>query len=310
MFKRFLFCLPLIASFTVALAQPIVPGAALPGPPAGPYLPVPPVVPPSHQPCDCCAAKPFYDTKAWAPFVGTVAVLTQQRPQFNTSVPSLADQVVVIWDLHTKSGVPFDTWWTTTNPPSIPTTQYFSDPSWTAKNMGDVFGQSLDGKGNIYVAATTAYGNYKVGALATGNSTLQNTGQIYKIPSNTATPTPVPFVLLPNDGNGIGNIYYDCEFDSLYATDFYNGLIYRITPTGPPRQHRRPHRYYSADPVGSRRQSAIRHRCCRQSAWQSCDSRNGQGFTLQLRCAWPAPLGGHRVQEPAVVQHLGPLPGP
>lgn len=217
MFSRFLFCLPLIASLSAAVAQQAAPAAH-------PTAPT--------NPCDCCAAKPYYETKAWAPFIGTVAVLTQQRPQTNTSVPSLMDQVVVIWDLHIKSGVAFDTWWTTAYPPSNPPTQYFSDPTWNFKNLGDVFGQSLDGKGNIYVAATTAYGNYKVGGLATGSTTQQSTGQIYKIPSNTATPTPVPFALLPNDGNGIGNIHYDCDFDSLYATNFYDGLIYRMNAAG------------------------------------------------------------------------------
>jgi hypothetical protein len=245
MFKRFLFCLPLIAFFTTALAQ--IPA---PRPPA-PVTPVPsgPVgggqtngdAHPSKTPCDCCAGKPHYaDNKDWTPFIGTVAVMTQQRPQANSSVPSLMDQVVVIWDLHIKSGVPFDTWWTTTNPPSNPTTRYFSDPTWNYKNLGDVFGQTLDDKGNIYVAATAVYGSgswpfaagNQVGSIATGGSAAKNAGQIYKIPSNTATPTPVAFALLPSDANGIGNLHYDCDFASLYATNFYDGLIYRIDATG------------------------------------------------------------------------------
>jgi hypothetical protein len=248
MFKRFLFCLPLIAFFTAALAQ-----TPAPRPPAAPapVTPVPSgpvgggqtnggVAHPPKTPCDCCAGKPSYgDNKDWTPLIGTVAVMTQQRPQNNSSVPSLMDQVVVIWDLHIKSGVPFDTWWTTTNPPSNPTTRYFSDPTWNYKNLGDVFGQALDDKGNIYVAATAIYGTgawpfaagNQVGTLATGSTAAKNAGQIYKIPSNTVTPMPTALALLPNDGNGIGNLHYDCDFESLYATNFYDGLIYRINAT-------------------------------------------------------------------------------
>lgn len=242
MLTRYLFCLPLIASLTAALAQTPVPRPSTP--PAASPAPVTPIPPggqnggpivhpvPAKMPCDCCAAKPHYgDNKDWAPFVGTVAVMTQQRLPTTSTAP-LADKVVVIWDLHTKSGVAFDTWWTTTNPPSNPTTRYFSDSTWNVKNLGDVFGQSLDGNGNIYVAATVVYGNSKVGALATGINNQQNAGQIYKIPSNTNAPTPVPFALLPNDANGIGNLYYDCDFDSLYATNFYDGLIYRMNSGG------------------------------------------------------------------------------
>src|SRR5690349_2948678 len=107
MFKRFLICLPVIASITAALAQ-----TPAPRPPAAPApaTAVPSAPPgggqtnggaahPSKPPCDCCAGKPNYaDNKDWTPLIGTVGVLTQQRPQANNSVPSLMNQVVVIWD--------------------------------------------------------------------------------------------------------------------------------------------------------------------------------------------------------------------
>jgi hypothetical protein len=199
MLKRFLFCLPIIACFSGALAQD---------------KPVPLPV----TPCDCCAAKPQYKDPKWGPFTGTVAVITQQRSQPGP----LLNQAVVIWDLHTKNGVPLNTWW---NPP------YYSDPSWTVANLGDVFGATLDGQGNIYVAATRSYSSANVGGLTGVTGTAnQRAGQIYKIANSSGVPT--PFVQLPNDGNGIGNIYYDCEFNSLYATDFFDGLIYRINAAG------------------------------------------------------------------------------
>jgi hypothetical protein len=184
---------------------------------------------PPNTPCDCCAAKPHYSSKDWAPFTGTVAVVTQQR-----AFPGpLLNQVVVIWDLHTKSGVPLNSWW---NPGSTPPTQYYSDPSWNVTNLGDVFGATLDGKGNIYVAATTVYGGGKVGTSAPAGTTgitgtnPAKAGQIFKIANGTGVPT--AFVQLANDGNGIGNLYYDCEFDSLYATNFRDGLIYRVNAAG------------------------------------------------------------------------------
>jgi hypothetical protein len=220
MFTRFLFCLPLIASFTAALAQGVAPSPGVPLP-NGP-------LPPSANPCDCCAAKPQYKTAGWAPFIGTVAVVTQQRPNDPGPLPN---QVVVIWDLHIKNGAPLNSWWNPpgSNPQSNPPTHYYSDPSWNVSNLGDVFGATLDGKGNIYVAATTSYGSANVGSLATG-SALQKAGQIYKIATGTGTPT--AFAQLPNNGNGLGNIYYDCEFDSLYATNFHTGLIYRMNAAG------------------------------------------------------------------------------
>src|ERR1043166_6838966 len=96
MFARFLFCVPLIVSLPVALAQTPVPRPSTAPPaspaPVAPVTPAPPnqqnggpIVLPSKVPCDCCAGKPHYgDNPAWAPFVGTVAVMTQQRPQANT----------------------------------------------------------------------------------------------------------------------------------------------------------------------------------------------------------------------------------
>ncbi|MHB8272577.1 hypothetical protein [Bradyrhizobium sp.] len=222
MFKRFLFCLPIVASFTTALAQaPALPPAIL-GTPGGPILPI--VPPPPNNPCDCCAAKPQYRDTKWSPFIGTVAVVTQRQPG---DLGPLPNQVVMIWDLHIKNGAPLNSWW---NPTSLPPTNYYSDPRWTDGFLGDVFGETLDGKGNIYVAATTVYGTGKVGSLATASTNPPKAGQIYKLANFTGTPT--AFVQLPNDGNGIGNIYYDCEFDSLYATNFYDGLIYRINAAG------------------------------------------------------------------------------
>ncbi len=53
---------------------------------------------------------------------------------------------------------------------------------------------------------------------------------IAKLANGTGTPS--LFVQLPNDGNGIGNVYFDCGCKSLLATNFYDGLIYEMDANG------------------------------------------------------------------------------
>jgi hypothetical protein len=64
---------------------------------------------------------------------------------------------------------------------------------------------------------------------AAGNA---GAGQIYKLPN--VSGVPVPFALLPQGpmGEGIGNLDYDCGHQSLYASDFNDGKIYRVDATG------------------------------------------------------------------------------
>jgi outer membrane protein OmpA-like peptidoglycan-associated protein len=240
MFTRFLFCLPLIVSLTAALAQdtrpllppgPVQPGPGLPVLPGQPGLglpvltgqpglglPVSPVQP--TPPCDCCGTKPKYSDAAWAPFTGTVAFVTQQAPPSANS--PLVNKVLVAWDLHVKNGMPLNSWW---NPSSLPATNYYSHGSWTKANLGDLFGMTLDNSGNIYVAATSIYSGPVGGGLSTGAG-VQKMGQIYKIANSTSAPS--AFRLLPSTGAGLGNLHYDCERNSLYATSFDTGLIYQL----------------------------------------------------------------------------------
>ena len=181
-----------------------------------------PIDPKLEANCGCCGAKPQYRNPAWTPFIGTVAIVTQQRPQPGP----LANQVIAIWDLHIKNGVPLNSLW---SPSSSPQTAVYSDPAWNVAQLGDVFGAAVDGLGNIFVSATRVYGTANVGSLATG-SPSQKAGQIYKI--STVTGTPSAFTQLPNNGSGIGNLHFACEFNSLYATNFHDGLIYRINAVG------------------------------------------------------------------------------
>jgi|GEM_PF-6362275 outer membrane protein OmpA-like peptidoglycan-associated protein len=171
--------------------------------------------------CDCCAKKPNYDPSPvmpappypWSLFTGQIAVVTQQH---GGDPGPLSNRDLVVWNLANRPA-PVNTWW---NPGSLPVaTQYYSDPRWDAAHLGgDVFGLTLDSHGNIYVASTAIYGT-------------PATGQIYKIANGTGTPSPFG-AALPNSSNGLGNLAYDCKYDSFYVTDFYDGLIYRLDASG------------------------------------------------------------------------------
>ena len=109
---------------------------------------------------------------------------------------------------------------------------YYSDARWDYVNLGDVFGLTLDDKGNIYVAATAVYGAGRTGVLADPQYPVAGRrGQIYKIDNATAEPT--PFVQLPNPhGAGLGNITFDSGYQSFYASNFDDGLIYQLDTNG------------------------------------------------------------------------------
>lgn len=208
MLKRFSITLSLLMfAITAAIAQP---------------------VPPAPQAC-ACAKKPVYDDKTYATFTGQIAVATQTEDLLAGDVTQWKNQVVMIWDLKNQATAPTDVWWhETTNP----MTQPYSHSSWNVTNLGEVFGLTLDGSGNIYVASSQVYGHHALGSLSTGTGN-QRAGQIYILKQNT-NGAAAPFTLLPQGpaGEGLGNLYFDCAHDSLYASDFYDGLIYRINSSG------------------------------------------------------------------------------
>ena len=100
------------------------------------------------------------------------------------------------------------------------------------KNLGQVFGICYNATGDIFVASTSVYANDFWGIinavpqpLGTG---FENTGSIYKITATGIT----EFADLPNQGQGLGNICYDRIHNTIYATNFYDGLIYILNATG------------------------------------------------------------------------------
>jgi Outer membrane protein and related peptidoglycan-associated (lipo)proteins len=181
------------------------------------------VAPPPVR-CDCCAKKPVIEDKTYASFTGQVAVVTQTEDPNDTN--QWKNRVVMIWDLTNQAGAPLDVQWT------APSTTPYSHPSWTVTNLGEVFGLTLNDSGDIFVAATRIYGNNNVGSLGIGTP-AQRAGNIYRLqqPSGAA----VFYSQLPQgpSGEGLGNVTYDCGHKSLYASDFADGLIYRIDGPGP-----------------------------------------------------------------------------
>ena len=145
---------------------------------------------------------PAYDDPAYAAFDSTVLLMTN-----NSYQP--AGSILRVFDI---SGAP---------PP--PNANYYApmyvNPAWTAQAVGGaVFGLTLDSDGNAYLAATTVYGN------------TTTPGTIYKVDAVTAQISVL--VDLPNNGPGLGNLNYDCNSETIYASNHEDGRIYQIEMDG------------------------------------------------------------------------------
>jgi hypothetical protein len=104
--------------------------------------------------------------------------------------------------------------------PPVPNMNYaapmYTHESWIAPTFGGgTFGLTLDSYGNIYVAATSIY-----------SGVTSTPGTIYKVDEVSV------FVELPNSGPSIGNINYDCNSETIRATNHEDGRIYQIEMDG------------------------------------------------------------------------------
>jgi len=103
---------------------------------------------------------------------------------------------------------------------------------WNVANLGEVFGVVLDDAAppNIYVTASTVYGNLGFGPGGIG-------GEVYRIDG--VSGEICKLAVLPNSGQGLGNIAFDSVSKMLYVTDFEDGKIYAVPallsgPCAPP----------------------------------------------------------------------------
>lgn len=106
-----------------------------------------------------------------------------------------------------------------------------SNAQWTRSRLGEVFGVALDDNGNIYVTATTVYGDFLDGTT-NRNVTASgfHPGNIYQL-DNISGAVKL-FASLPNTGPGLGNICYSSTHDKLYVTNFEDGKIYVLDMAG------------------------------------------------------------------------------
>lgn len=105
----------------------------------------------------------------------------------------------------------------------------YHHPTWTARNLGQIFGLALDGRANMYVTASSMYGlpsnTSRPGVFGPGGP-----GAIYKI--DRATGEISLFAQLPNTRPGLGNICYDRRNRQFFVTNFEDGAIYRLDLEG------------------------------------------------------------------------------
>jgi hypothetical protein len=223
---------PVLAGSPSPTATPV--GSATPTPTSTPIGTATPAASATPTPLldgdnPCCGKKP-----AFVPFAGPVALATHSQ---NANAPT----ALVIWDLTyaNLAGALVGTQWKNS---SSPPTQSFSQPGWSA--LGTVFGITLDDKGNVYLSATKVYSAHAVsgGILGPGGGY----GDILKLDANSGAPSRLvqtdsaahTYVTgatrMPNTGPGLGNIHFSCTYQKLYVTNFEDGNIYCINPTGGP----------------------------------------------------------------------------
>ncbi|MDC0723666.1 hypothetical protein [Nannocystis bainbridge] len=147
---------------------------------------------------------PKYTDPAFAPFLEkSIAIVTH-----TVHNPAPNDFALTIVDISGDA------------PP--PNTNYlaplYHHSSWTSANLGRIFGVTLDSDGNIYVAATTAYGANPTPAV------------IKRIDSVTGVIS--TFATLPNNGPAFGNLNYDCVSETIYVSNFEDGRIYQVDLNG------------------------------------------------------------------------------
>ncbi len=173
------------------------------------------------KPCDTGGGEPCATCCTRAPIVSNFNAPTL----VGTSWEDQPDEKVVhVFDATAWSSQTPGPW----NPP------VYEHASWTRANLGNVYGVTLDGAGNIYVAHTGVFSSDFAGTVGGGGP-----GAIYKLDTGTGLPT--LFCTLPNTNAcapatqcapGIGNLTYSCAHDCIYASNMEDGRIYRISMTG------------------------------------------------------------------------------
>ncbi len=192
----------------------------------------------------CAAGKPHYQDPKFGAFTGTVASVTCW-----TDISAILNPVLAVMNLDAYQSAPpaLGMNWA-----PVPLGYHGPADSWNRKNLGTIFGETIDRKGNIYVAHSSCFAwintanadgwgpggaaaIYKIDASSGGISTLVGTGSTAGSSLPNASDANViaqpPFTV--NDSYpGLGNITYDYDNDQLFVTDMEDGRIYRISMGG------------------------------------------------------------------------------
>lgn len=166
---------------------------------------------PSGPPTDCtpCAL----GVPSVSGFAGPALLVTDRGDSHESFV-------LHVFDVSAFAVTPPGLWW----PPR------FEHASWTREHLGSVFGVTSDAAGDVYLS----HGSFMLGA--TVGSIGGGTGAIIRVASGTGTPSLLVSLpqSLPLSGPGLGTVSWSCAHDSLYASNFEDGRIYRIDPAQPP----------------------------------------------------------------------------
>jgi len=174
----------------------------------------------------------------WSPFVAMAQPLLRLGMTVVTHMPAdtNSENVVQVFDTRNVAvaATQGSNWSATSLLPPSPA----DAAQWKFSRMGSVFGTTIDGDGNFYVAASVVY----YGATWTNPFGTAGAGGIYRVnandwsvsdfvvtdPNQATTST----TMIPNTGCGLGNITYDKWHNQLFATNFEDGKIYRIDMNG------------------------------------------------------------------------------
>ncbi len=118
---------------------------------------------------------------------------------------------------------------------------------WNARNLGQIFGTAIDDANppNIYVTATTAYGDFTDAVFAhpAGGFGPAGYAGVYRLDGVTGDITPLTLTVpvgsggagtnqIPNSGPALGNICFDAAHQQLFVSNFEDGRIYRLDMNG------------------------------------------------------------------------------
>lgn len=173
--------------------------------------------------CNCCGGRPPIVDSIATPFApGAVAVATKENW-------ANSDPAVYLFELGGQPSAPVGSNWNTGR---------YSHSTWTRANLGDVFGVTLDGDGNIFVGHSAIFVRF-VGPNSQDLVGSGGAGAIYRLDGTTGAVTTVinlpqqvdPSQPLGEQFPGLGQLSYDCATERLFASNFEDGRIYCIDPS-------------------------------------------------------------------------------